>query len=103
MDHDHQHATPDIPEGGETAKDPVCGMTVAVGSETAARRVRGRDLPFLLGKVPDEVSRRIRGSTPRAAPKGSTKAAPANVQYTCPMHPEIVRDAPGPARSAAWR
>ncbi len=26
---------------------------------------------------------------------GQKKAAPANVQYTCPMHPEIVRDAPG--------
>ena len=26
---------------------------------------------------------------------GQKKAAPANVQYTCPMHPEIIRDAPG--------
>jgi Cu+-exporting ATPase len=26
---------------------------------------------------------------------GQKKAAPANAQYTCPMHPEIVRDAPG--------
>jgi hypothetical protein len=30
MDHDHHHAAPDIPTGAETAKDPVCGMTVAV-------------------------------------------------------------------------
>ena len=33
-------------------------------------------------------------SSGRAA--GQKTAAPANVQYTCPMHPEIVRDAPGP-------
>ncbi|WP_394228142.1 copper-transporting P-type ATPase, partial [Paracoccus marcusii] len=26
---------------------------------------------------------------------GQKKAAPANAQYTCPMHPEIVRDVPG--------
>jgi Cu+-exporting ATPase len=26
---------------------------------------------------------------------GHKKAAPANVRYTCPMHPEIIRDAPG--------
>ncbi|MFZ1471066.1 MAG: heavy metal-binding domain-containing protein, partial [Paracoccaceae bacterium] len=26
---------------------------------------------------------------------GRTKSAPANTQYSCPMHPEIVRDAPG--------
>ena len=26
---------------------------------------------------------------------GQKKPAPANVQYTCPMHPEIIRDAPG--------
>ena len=30
MDHDHQHAAPEIQAGAETAKDPVCGMTVAV-------------------------------------------------------------------------
>ena len=28
MDHDHDHAAPDIPAGADTAKDPVCGMTV---------------------------------------------------------------------------
>ena len=32
---------------------------------------------------------------PRVALPGGKKAAPANVQYTCPMHPEIIRDAPG--------
>ena len=30
MDHDHHHAGSDIPAGTETAKDPVCGMKVAV-------------------------------------------------------------------------
>jgi Cu+-exporting ATPase len=34
MEHDHHHAAPDILAGTETAKDPVCGMTVQVGSET---------------------------------------------------------------------
>jgi len=34
MDHDHRHTKSDSPEGAETAKDPVCGMTVAVGPDT---------------------------------------------------------------------
>jgi Cu+-exporting ATPase len=37
MEHDHQHAKSVIPEGAETAKDPVCGMTVAIGPDTQQR------------------------------------------------------------------
>ncbi|MDA7430289.1 heavy metal translocating P-type ATPase [Primorskyibacter aestuariivivens] len=94
MEHDHNHAAPDIPAGAETAKDPVCGMTVAVQSDTRHAEFQGETFHFCSGKCQTKFK-----ADPwfyasgRAA--GRPKAAPANVQYTCPMHPEIVRDAPG--------
>jgi len=94
MDHDHHHATPDIPEDAETAKDPVCGMTVAVKPDGRHARFQGETFHFCSEKCATTFA-----ADPwfyasgRAA--GRKKAAPASVQYTCPMHPEIIRDAPG--------
>jgi len=94
MNHD-QHAKPDIPEGAETAKDPFCGMTVAVGPDTRHAEFENKTFPFCSEKCQVKFD----GdpwfyASGRAT--GRKKAAPANVQYTCPMHPEIIRDAPGP-------
>ncbi len=95
MDHDHQHGKSDIPEGAETAKDPVCGMTVAVGPDTRQAAFEGKPFHF----CSENCQTKFEGdpwfyASGRA--EGRKNAAPANVQYTCPMHPEIVRDAPGP-------
>ncbi|MDP3961133.1 MAG: heavy metal translocating P-type ATPase [Pseudorhodobacter sp.] len=93
MDHDH-HAKPNIPAGAETAKDPVCGMTVAVKPDGRRAEFGGKTFHFCSEKCQTKFK-----ADPwfyasgRAA--GQKTAAPANVQYTCPMHPEIVRDAPG--------
>jgi len=94
MDHDHHHAAPDIPAGAETAKDPVCGMTVAVKPDRRHAEFKGETFHFCSEKchAKFEADPWFYASG-RAA--GRKKAAPANVQYTCPMHPEIVRDAPG--------
>ena len=94
MEHDHHHAVPDIPAGTETAKDPVCGMTVAVKPD--GRRAEFQDETFHF--CSEKCQTKFKAdpwfyASGRAA--GQKKAAPANVQYTCPMHPEIVRDAPG--------
>jgi Cu+-exporting ATPase len=95
MDHDHHHhAAPDIPAGTETAKDPVCGMTVAVKPDGRHAEFQGETFHF----CSEECQAKFEAdpwfyASGRAA--GQKKAAPANVQYTCPMHPEIVRDAPG--------
>ncbi|MDP5307878.1 heavy metal translocating P-type ATPase [Paracoccus spongiarum] len=94
MDHDHHHTSPHIPAGTETAKDPVCGMTVAVKPDGRHTEFDGATFHFCSEKCQTKFK-----ADPwfyasgRAA--GQRKAAPANVQYTCPMHPEIVRDAPG--------
>lgn len=93
MDHDHHHASPDIPAGTETAKDPVCGMTVAVKPD--GRRAVFGDKTFHF--CSEKCQTKFKAdpwfyASGRAA--GQKKAAPANAQYTCPMHPEIVRDVP---------
>jgi len=96
MVHDHHHAAPDIPAGtGSSAKDPVCGMTVAVKPDGRHADFAGETFHF----CSETCQTKFRAdpwfySSGRAA--GQKTAAPANVQYTCPMHPEIVRDAPGP-------
>lgn len=94
MDHDHHHASSDIPAGTETAKDPVCGMTVAVKPD-GHRAVFG-DKTFHFCSEKCKTRFKVDPwfyASGRAA--GQKKAAPANAQYTCPMHPEIVRDVPG--------
>ena len=94
MNHDHHHPASDIPEGADTAKDPVCGMTVTVTSDARHAEFQGERFYFCSGKcqMKFEADPWFYASG-RAA--GRRKPALPNVQYTCPMHPEIIRDAPG--------
>jgi P-type Cu+ transporter len=73
-------------------QDPVCGMTVKADSPHHASH-GGRDYGFCSAgcrtKFVAEPDRYLAPS--RAEPE----ARPAGTTYTCPMHPEIVRDAPG--------
>ncbi|GGC10351.1 copper-translocating P-type ATPase [Marivita lacus] len=94
MEHDHHHAAPDIPAGSETAKDPVCGMTVTVKPDGRHAEFQGETFHFCSEKCQSKFKADPWFYASGRA-SGQKKAAPANVQYTCPMHPEIVRDAPG--------
>ena len=95
MEHAHGDMETVIPEGAETAKDPVCGMTVAMGAETRHADFQNKTYHFCSEKCETKFNADPWFyATGRAA--GRKKAAPADVQYTCPMHPEIIRDAPGP-------
>ncbi|MES2970666.1 MAG: heavy metal translocating P-type ATPase, partial [Pseudomonadota bacterium] len=79
---------------GTTATDPVCGMTVSLKPTTRTESFGHEKFHFCSEKCQTKF---------RADPwfyasgraTGRKKAAPANAQYTCPMHPEIIRDAPG--------
>lgn len=94
MGHNPPQTTPGNPEGAETAKDPVCGMTVAVKPDGRHAEFQNETFHFCSGTCQAKF-----GADPwfyasgRAA--GRKKDAPANTRYTCPMHPEIIRDAPG--------
>ena len=75
-----------------TAKDPVCGMSVTIATAKHRHNHGGREFffcsPGCLEKFRSNPGQYL---TPQPAPA----PAPPGVSYTCPMHPEILRDAPG--------
>jgi len=73
------------------SKDPVCGMSV---KPTTAHRAMhaGREVLFCSGRCKEKFLAEPAAYT---RPMEPVKTAPTGGQYTCPMHPEIVRDGPG--------
>ena len=80
------------PDTYVSAKDPVCGMDVARDTARHFLKHEGAGYYFCSstceGKFTAEPAKYLSGK-PAEAP------APKGTQYTCPMHPEIVRDKPG--------
>ena len=82
------------PEGVGTARDPVCGMTVAVGPDTRTEKFQGQTFQF----CSDKCRAAFQGDPWHYASgraEGRKAAQPAGTKWTCPMHPQIVCDAPG--------
>ncbi len=93
----HQHATAAAPA---EVLDPVCGMTIA--PEDAAGHVEhhGRTYYFCSQNCLDRFQPNpsaflgdVRLNVASAGQPASASLQP--VEYTCPMHPEIVRNQPG--------
>ena len=99
----------------ELAKDPVCGMTVDPAKAKHQVEHDGKMVFFCsagcVAKFRADPAK-YDGSTPKegpgskalghdhaghhgAAPKGRSAPASGDVEYTCPMHPEIVQKGPG--------
>ncbi|MGX8010460.1 heavy metal translocating P-type ATPase [Mesorhizobium sp. ORM8.1] len=80
------------PENYLTAIDPVCGMSVDRASAKHFSRYEGQGFYFCSAgcktKFDAEPTKYLAGQ-PEQQPM------PKGTQYTCPMHPEIVRDKPG--------
>ena len=91
--HGHDHGN-DAPAGADTATDPVCGMTVQVTDKTRTETYDGQSFHF----CSDGCQEKFRND-PYFYASGNAEKAKGNVaqgtQWTCPMHPEIVRDEPG--------
>ncbi|MFP6729931.1 MAG: heavy metal translocating P-type ATPase [Alphaproteobacteria bacterium] len=90
QEHEHEHGHGHGEAG--VVKDVVCGMSVEPA--TAQHVVQHKDQSFYFcsakcrGKFEGDPALYLDGKpAPEAMPKGT--------QYTCPMHPEIVRDEPG--------
>ncbi|MGO4639305.1 copper-translocating P-type ATPase [Mesorhizobium loti] len=80
------------PEQYLTATDPVCGMSVDRATARHFVRHEGQGFYFCSAgcKAKFEAApQTYLGDRPAPPP------APKGTQYTCPMHPEIVRDKPG--------
>ncbi|MER9023514.1 heavy metal translocating P-type ATPase [Mesorhizobium sp. M0815] len=80
------------PEKYLTATDPVCGMSVDRATAKHFLRHEGQGFYFCSAgckaKFEAEPAKYLGDKpAPQAMPKGT--------QYTCPMHPEIIRDKPG--------
>ena len=82
------------PSPAASAKDPVCGMSVTLGIGKPSLEHGGQTYHFCSAKCHDKFQ-----ADPAAYLSGESKkeaaVAPKGTKYTCPMHPEIVRDAPG--------
>ncbi len=77
-------------------KDPVCGMTVNPAKAAGSAEHEGVQYWFCgkscLAKFQTTPETYIKVAD---APPAPAPAAPG-AEYTCPMHPEVVRDRPGP-------
>jgi|GEM_PF-2544534 Cu+-exporting ATPase len=94
MDQDHDHKASDIPAGTETTKGSVCGMTVAVKSDGRHAEFESKTFHFCSNKCQTKFKADPWFYATGGSDKRS-KVPPADVQFTYPMHPEIIRDAAG--------
>lgn len=80
------------PEHYLTATDPVCGMSVDRATARHFVRHEGQGFYFCSAACQakfEAAPQTYLGDRPAPVP------APKGTQYTCPMHPEIIRDKPG--------
>lgn len=80
------------PEAYIAAKDPVCGMEVERARAVHIVKLDGAKHYFCSERCQSKFE-----ADPDAyiGDKPAAAEMPTGTQYTCPMHPEIIRDAPG--------
>ncbi|MER8834196.1 heavy metal translocating P-type ATPase [Mesorhizobium sp. M0909] len=80
------------PEKYLTASDPVCGMSVDRATARHFLRHEGRGFYFCSAAC----QAKFEAEPPKyLGDRPAPQAMPKGTQYTCPMHPEIIRDKPG--------
>src|SRR4051794_30019425 len=88
MDHEHQTATEVI--------DPVCGMSIAPEDATGTIDTGGPPIIFCNAscevKFREHPQEYVNATNRAAKPTGRN-----DVEYTCPMHPEVRQSGPGSA------
>ena len=80
------------------AKDPVCGMQVEPAQAAGKLEHGGKSYFFCSGHCLEAFRKepeRYVGHAGHAHAAAKPAPAPAGAQYTCPMHPEVLKDAPG--------
>ena len=93
----HAHAQGGPRAAGETVKDPVCGMDVSPVTAKEHHDWGGRTWHFCSTRCAEKFrADPARYAEPAAAPVAPlAKPTTEAVEYTCPMHPEVVRSGPG--------
>ncbi|MDM7850443.1 heavy metal translocating P-type ATPase [Pseudochrobactrum kiredjianiae] len=87
--HEHHHGGN---ESGNWVKDPVCGMMVDPAAGKPHMTYKGHEYHFCSDSCHSKFK-----ADPEKYLTAQSAAAPAikGAQYTCPMHPEVIRDEPG--------
>src|SRR5262245_58907380 len=93
-----------VPDDVATVTDPVCGVAIDPAKAAGRSEHAGVTYHFCSGHCKQAFDRdpaRYAGDgagagSPHAHhPHEAAPAPPAGTRYTCPMHPQIVRDRPG--------
>ncbi|KAB2911315.1 MAG: cadmium-translocating P-type ATPase [Kofleriaceae bacterium] len=93
--HHEHHEAPPVVAQDDRPTDPVCGMKVSPSTPHRTHH-GGHDVLFCSARCREKFEADpARYMTAEPAPPTPVPAAAAGVEYTCPMHPEIVRDGPG--------
>jgi len=79
---------------GASATDPVCGMSVDP-SRALSHEHRGTTYYFCNPRCQEKFANNPEQYLHDEPSQRTAEVAPAGTIYTCPMHPEIRRDAPG--------
>ena len=91
-EHHHDHADP----AGATVTDPVCGMEVDPAAGGPEARHAGRLLHFCSDRCRDAFVADPERYAGAPAPDDAAEAATdTDVEYTCPMHPQVRQLGPG--------
>jgi len=91
---EHEQHSEEQPSGVETVRDPVCGMEVKISAETRTAEFGDQQFFFCSDNCQNKFE-----TDPWFYASGNAEKVDQRVQpgteWTCPMHPEIIRDDPG--------
>ena len=92
--HDHNHHRHMAEPGTKSATDPVCGMQVTIKDGVRSQDYDGETFYFCSDGCQEKFK-----DDPYFYASGNAREAgqqtQPGTQWTCPMHPEIIRDEPG--------
>ena len=87
-----EHQTQALKSPSTTVQDPVCGMTVNPATAMGGRSTfEGKDFFFCGAKCKTKFDQNPQTYLKPVSPKAQAK----DVEYTCPMHPQIRQMGPG--------
>ena len=91
--HDHSHHPHDHADHAHKVKDPVCGMMVDPHAGKPSAQHGGRTYHFCSEGCRIKFTKDPERYLDK---KGEPEPLPVGTLYTCPMHPQIVQEGPGP-------
>ena len=95
-EHEHGHLAGGVSAAEPAACDPVCGMTVDPATAKHRFEHAGTSYAFCCAGCRDKFAADpARYLTPKPETPPAPPTAPGTI-YTCPMHPEVRQDHPGP-------